>query len=155
MYDRKKYRKPLQHRQALFSRLSWYSWKILSKTNYTLRNEYGCISGYEFRYVVNQHSENNTCTYDFLTLRQNLKVRYQVTGTIQRLNLNAWVFLLFTLCVVLIYVSIKCCFLLLIILYTNKLNQFILFTSSHFAKKYYMYFFTLFKNKYKTRALLT
>lgn len=146
MYDRQKYRKPLQHRHALFSRLSWYSWKILSKTNDTLRNEYGCISGFEFRYVVNQHSENNTCMIFFKRF---------VKGTIQRLNFKARVFLLFTLYVVLIYVSIKCCFLLLIILYTNKLNQFILFTSSHFAKKYYMYFFTLFKNKYKTRALLT
>lgn len=68
MYDRQKYRKPLQHRQALFSRLSWYSWKILSKTNYTLWNEYGCISGYEFRYVVNQHSENNICMIFFNAL---------------------------------------------------------------------------------------
>lgn len=36
-----------------FLRLFWYFWKILFKINYILRNEYGCISGYEFCYVVN------------------------------------------------------------------------------------------------------
>lgn len=35
--------------------------------------------------------------YDFLTLRQNLKVRYQVTGTIQRLNFKD-LFIVYVIC---------------------------------------------------------
>lgn len=61
MYDRQKYKKPQQHRHALFFQDYLDILERYSKTNDTLRNEYGCISGFEFRYVVNQHSENNTC----------------------------------------------------------------------------------------------
>lgn len=77
---------------------------------------------------------------------QILKVKYRVKSKTQFEILcfvnKAQALLLFT-CVLLIEVSIKCCFLLLMILFMNTLNQFTFFAMSHFVKEMVIPYFTL------------
>lgn len=92
----------------------------------------------------------------FSTALSNLKVKYRVSRKKQSLI----IFFLFVTkalvcyCVhsfVLVLVSIKYCFLLLIISSMNILNQFISVAMSHLV----ITFHSLFVYKYKTRSLIT
>lgn len=76
-----------------------------------------------------------------LLLPQTLKGKYRVTNRLQSLKLFKFVnkaclgFFLHTCCIGISYIESKWCFLLWIILFMNKLNQFILFLHASFCQK--------------------